>query len=231
MLPTGQRFCPTCGARSASTFCPNDGTEMKPVTVKPVPDGAGTNANPQVPATPFPIPPPPALSGGAGSPAPLTEDARIQPQVRRKGWVAVVVIIVAAVAVIALGVVWSQGSKPPTVTITGLQVILQGPQGCELNNQYSQENMVLGAGQQFTIDRTLTLIPPYPSGYTCTIQSWIVGTNGQSMPEDRANWPIINENTPVVVSPGANAEYKVTLQAPNFAFTGVLTLIATVTSP
>ncbi len=98
MSDASERFCPKCGARGMSAFCPNDGTEMKPVVAK-----ASTSV-PVSPTSPVQAPPsPPAVSqerktsvaGGAPRPEPPR-------MAKTKKWLLSSVMIVAAVVVIVV---------------------------------------------------------------------------------------------------------------------------------
>ncbi len=118
-----ERFCPKCGARGRSAFCPEDGTEMRPLAAK---------ASTPPPSPPAPAAPPPP----AAAPAPGWNTAsaggapwrEVQPPPPTRGgtwgWIVAVVAIVVVVALIGAAMALSSqntaqpGTNPtPTPTL------------------------------------------------------------------------------------------------------------------
>lgn len=133
--------------------------------------------------------------------------------------VVVVVVVVIVVGIYALGYVNTQANNQTNVNITAVNWAFNGA-NCWTSS--TGNGGVLGINQQFTTTWTFSYNAPFLGSSTCTIQSVAIQTPGFSL---------VYANTPLVVHTGGSETASVEVQTPGSAFTGVLTIEATVTSP
>ncbi len=155
MQTSGERFCPTCGTRGMSAFCPNDGTEMKPVVLKGMPAAAPVAASLVAPPDTSPPPPhppkPPRWNAPSEhgamwrevpqpnappSPAPPTAPEAAQPiqppRTRPKRTRVVMAVIAVAIVLVLAAIVVSSLSRPPPPSNTSPSNRTQGAVSAEL---------------------------------------------------------------------------------------------------
>lgn len=166
---------------------------------------------PQQPAQ-YQYPPP--------TPPPPYYQAPIPP--RKSNTTLVVVIVVVALVVVGglAAAAYFLGAASHTVTITAENINFAGATNCWTSSTGSGE--VVPGGAQFTTTWTLSYTAGAFDPDRCTVQSVSVQTVGFSL---------VNSNAPLTVLSGGTQSLTIRLQAPNADFTGVLTLLLTVTSP
>ena len=112
------------------------------------------------------------------------------------------------------------GAPSHTVRITAENLDITGATNCWTSSTGSGE--VVPGGAQFTTTWTLSYTAGAFDPNSCTVQSVSVQTAGFSL---------VSANTPLTVPDGGSQSLTIRIQVPNADFTGVLTLLLTVTSP
>ena len=170
----------------------------------------------QVPPQPPPYP--------YSYPPPVAPPTHYQPPVppKKPNTTLVVVIVVVAIAVVGAlaAAVYLLGAASHTVTITAENLNFAGATNCWSSSTGRGE--VVPGGAQFTTTWTMSYTAGAFDPDRCTVQSVSVQTAGFSL---------VSSNTPLTVLSGGSQSLTMRIQAPNADFTGVLTLLLTVTSP
>ncbi len=166
----------------------------------------------QPPPQPYPQPYPPPYP----PPAPKSNTAVI---------IVVVVVVVVLVAVLGLwayitGQQAANLTPPIYVTVTAINLQISPAGTCWTSGTYSGTTVLAGTSiyDSWTFNYNAGLFQPN----TCTIQSVSVSTAGFSL---------VSANTPLVVNDGGSQTLTVTVSTPSSAYTGVLALLLTVSSP
>ena len=173
---------------------------------------------PQQPPQQWPQQPPPYPYPPQGLPP------YYQPPVPPKKSNTVLVVVIVVVALVVIGAlatgVYFLGVSSHTVRITAENIDITGATNCWTSSTGTGETVPGGA--QFTTTWTLNYTAGPFDPDRCTVQSVSVQTVGFSL---------VSSNTPVTVLTGGSQSLTIRLQAPNTDYTGVLTLVLTVTSP
>ena len=147
-----------------------------------------------------------------------------QPPVPPKKSNTTLVVILVVVALVVIGAlaagVYLLGASSHTVRITAENLDITGATNCWTSSTGSGE--VVPGGAQFTTTWTLSYTAGAFDPNSCTVQSVSVQTAGFSL---------VSANTPLTVPDGGSQSLTIRIQVPNADFTGVLTLLLTVTSP
>ncbi len=163
--------------------------------------------NPQMPPSSYPAPPAP----------PKSRTGLIVAIV-----VVVVVVVIAAVIVLGMRPASTTNNPPPTVyvTITAINLQINGPSNCWSSS--TETGGTVTAGTSFSDSWQFTYHQGFLQPVSCTIQSVSISTAGFSL---------VSSNAPLVVGNGATQTFTYTVQTPSAAYSGVMTVVLTVTSP
>ena len=198
-------FCSHCGASNpdGAAFCQYCGNSL---------GGAST----PLPSSTMPAPMPPPVGWGTGAPVP----APPPPRRRGVGRTVLIIVVVFVVILLVFGIIaYLTAPSSATVEVTGIN--FQSPDNaCGLDGAVDSSYYNTTAGNSFTLSYDLT-------GPNATSGNGTLACSIQTINTTTAGFSITDANVPLSIPANTTQIFTFTVNPPNSAWTGTLTVVLT----